>query len=105
MIVQPDYLTVRPNWRQLRAAQRSGVTIMSALAPKADIVERDRHVSFVPIGDQRHRNKIKVIVASVRRTDKTDRLISSVGGTPFKTTEAVTMVFTRRDFLHLTLAA
>ena len=57
---------------------------MSALPPKADIHRRDRHVRFVPVGDQRHRNKIKVIVASVRRTDKTDRPISSVGGTPFK---------------------
>jgi hypothetical protein len=56
---------------------------MSALPAKADIAERHWD-GFVPIGDQRHRNKIKVIVASVRRTDKTDRPISSVGGTPFK---------------------
>ena len=57
---------------------------MSALPPKADIDRARWDVRFVPIGDQRHRNKIKVIVASVRRTDKTDRPISSVGGTPFK---------------------
>jgi hypothetical protein len=52
--------------------------------PKADMVRHNWDVRFVPIGDHRHRNKIEVIVASVRRTDKTDRPISSVGGTPFK---------------------
>jgi hypothetical protein len=29
--------------------------IMSALPPKADIAERDRHVRFVPIADIRHK--------------------------------------------------
>jgi hypothetical protein len=57
--------------------------LISALPPKADIDSSASDVRFVPIGDQQHRNKIKVIVASVRRTDKTDRPIS-VGGTPFK---------------------
>ena len=55
---------------------------MSALPSKADIDGGQLDVRIVPIGDQRHRNKIKVIVASVRRTDKTDRPISLVGGTP-----------------------
>ena len=30
-----------------------GVRVMSALPPKADIVEHDHHVRFVPIGDIR----------------------------------------------------
>jgi hypothetical protein len=61
--------------RLRRASPRvSSVAAMSALPPKADIVERDRHVRFVPIRDILHRGKI----ASLFRRQSTVKSVADL---------------------------